>query len=441
MSNSSNSTTLGFTGDISFSAFFKNGYKNDNLLSDEILDFFKGNDANIINQESPITQCRITKKSRLAHRSDVEVIPYITKKIPNTVFSLANNHMLDYGRIGVVDTVENLEKAGCTFIGAGRNLEESSKFIVVGDEIKIGIIAIQYKRFKPSGRKWAAPFYEGNMGRLRNQIARMKEEAGVDWTVVVYHGGEEFLFAPLPFNRKLLHSIVDMGADAVVAHHPHVVQGYEYYKGHPIFYSLGNFIFDTTYQRAQEGTTQGMLLKLHFTKDEIKFENLPVSINRENHTVGVGDANPYFTDLNKINYNALWTYQCVRKKEALARATELRISEKEKMSELSDNERVRIEQIKMKYIIKQAQDEEANEKAELSDIGNENLADVAASDDSGVSDIAAPTAPSSKSRIRLAKKKVRKALGALKNKKKRTYRRGRFLYKLFYKNKSTGINA
>ncbi|MGN1202245.1 MAG: CapA family protein, partial [Eubacterium sp.] len=274
----SNKTTIGFSGDVSFSAFFKDVYKKEDLLSPEIHKFFEGNDANIINQESPITECRITRKKRLSHRTDVDVIPkFYQKTIPNVIVSLANNHMLDYGRIGVIDSCENLEKYNCPYIGIGRNRLEASRYIIVGEDVKVGVIAIEYKRFKPHGGKWAAPFYEGNMGALANRITTMKQDEKVDWVVVVYHGGEEFLNFPLPFNKKLVHRIADLGADAVVAHHPHVVQGYEYYKGKPIFYSLGNFIFDTTYQRAQEGTTEGMLVKLNFTKDEITWDNLPRS--------------------------------------------------------------------------------------------------------------------------------------------------------------------
>ena len=399
---SSNKTTIGFSGDISFSAFFKDAYKNENLLAPEIKSFFEGNDANVINQESPITECRITKKKRLAHRCDVEVIPFFQKTIPNVVVSLANNHMLDYGRIGVIDSCENLEKFGCPYIGIGRNREEASRYLIIGEDIKVGIISIEYKKFRPHGMKWAAPFCEVNLDELEEKIRIMKQEEKVNWVVVVYHGGEEFLNCPLPFNKKLLHKIANMGADAIVAHHPHVVQGYEYYKGKPIFYSLGNFIFDTTYQRAQEGTTEGMLVKLSFTDKEITWENLPIHIDRETATIKAGEANPYFVNLADINYSANWTYQCVRKKEALERATELRERETEEMAELRAAESERIIGIQKKY-----DDYDEEEDGE-----------------------AAVAAPKGKTSF---KKMIRKAGSSVLNKKKRTYRRGRFLYKALFR--------
>ena len=67
---------------------------------------------------------------------------------------------------------------------------------------------------------------------------------------MVYHGGDEFFHVPMPYIRKQLKGYLDWGCDIVVAHHPHVVQGYEMLGKKAIFYSLGNFIFDTDYQRA-----------------------------------------------------------------------------------------------------------------------------------------------------------------------------------------------
>ncbi|MBQ9531928.1 MAG: CapA family protein [Eubacterium sp.] len=404
----SNKTTIGFSGDVSFSAFFKDAYKDENLLAPEIKSFFEGNDANIINQESPITECRITNKKRLAHRCDVDVIPFFRKTIPNVVLSLANNHMLDYGRIGVIDSCENLEKHNCPYIGIGRNRDEASRYIIIGDDIKVGVISIEYKKFKPHAKKWAAPFCEANIDELEEKIRIMKQEEKVNWVVVVYHGGEEFLNCPLPFNKKLLHKIANFGADAIVAHHPHVVQGYEYYKGKPIFYSLGNFIFDTTYQRAQNGTTEGMLVKLIFTENEIKWENLPVHIDRETATVKAGKANPYFVNLADINYSANWTYQCVRKKEALERATELREKETEDMANIKAAEKERIINIQQKY--DDYEEEEDGEGAVLPDAKKTSF-----------------------------KKMLRKAVSSVTNKKKRTYRRGRFLYKTLYRGKQIKI--
>lgn len=408
----SNKTSIGFSGDVSFSSFFKDVYKKENLLSSEIINFFYGNDANIINQESPITDSRITNKKRLTHRSEVDVIPeFYQKTIPNVVLSLANNHMLDYGRIGIIDSCDNLEKYGCSYIGIGRNMPEASRYIIIGNDVKVGVIAIEYKRFKPHGEQWAAPFYEGELDVLKEKIETMKQEEKVDWVVVVYHGGEEFLNFPLPFNRKLVHRIADLGADAIVAHHPHVVQGYEYYKGKPIFYSLGNFIFDTTYQRAQEGTSEGMLIKLHFTKDEITWDNLPIHIDREAQTVSVGEPNPYFVNLDNVNYNANWTYQCVRKKESLDRAKELREHEKEEMAQKREIEAQRIKKIQSQYV----SDDEVEEE-ESAEINEENCHGK-----------------------NYYKKMLKKGIGAIISKKKRTYRRGRFLYRLFYRGREFDV--
>ena len=122
---------------------------------------------------------------------------------------------------------------------------------------------------------------------------------------MVYHGGEEFVNVPMPYTRKLYKKFLKWGVDVVVAHHPHTVQGYEKVKNKMIFYSLGNFVFDTNFQRAQYGTDEGMLISLEFTKTDYKFKNLPIKINREAETIDSKNKSLYFKDIS-TNYNKLW---------------------------------------------------------------------------------------------------------------------------------------
>lgn len=90
-------TTIGFSGDLSFSGYFADSYTDNGLLDDGIKAFLCGNDYNVINYESPVTPCRVTKKRRLAHRSAPEALDFVKNNIPNPVLSFANNHMMDYG--------------------------------------------------------------------------------------------------------------------------------------------------------------------------------------------------------------------------------------------------------------------------------------------------------------------------------------------------------
>jgi poly-gamma-glutamate synthesis protein (capsule biosynthesis protein) len=91
-----------------------------------------------------------------------------------------------------------------------------------------------------------------------------------------------------------------------VGHHPHVVQNYEKVGDKIIFYSLGNFIFDTDFQRLQNHTENGVLLKLRFTEDSYSWEHLPILIDREENRVKKGHTPDIFTHIGRGQYNLLW---------------------------------------------------------------------------------------------------------------------------------------
>ncbi|MGN0170594.1 MAG: CapA family protein [Lachnospiraceae bacterium] len=425
MTNKTAAIQIGFTGDLSFSGYFSKAYKQEQVYAESVKQFLAENDANVINQESPVTQCRVTKKRRLAHRSDPEVISYIKEQIPNPVFSLANNHMMDYNRIGMMDTLDNMKETGSEFIGAGNNIEEASRYVVIGEDVKVAILSLQYKNFRVAGKRKSGPFHESRKDVLAERIAQMRKEA--DWVVVVYHGGDEFLYAPMPYTRKLLHSYLDLGADIVVAHHPHVVQGYETVGKKMIFYSLGNFMFDTDYQRVQEGTTEGMLLRLSFTKDSYEFSNMPIHINRDEHTVEPGEANPHFIDYAKAGYQMYWCKEAYRKEETLNRAKELREKALEEMQQVSENEKVKYQQLRMELEMRKAKEDDR--EGNVLDEGDVDDGTKQEELDGGES-----LSFSVKTR-RFLKNTKKKSAGLIGGKRKNTYRRGRFLYKLLYKNK------
>lgn len=349
--------SIGFTGDLAFSGYFSGQYTNDQLLDQEIKDFFGSNDTNIINYESPITPCRQTKKRRLSHRSDPQVLDFIKRNIHAPVLSLANNHMMDFRSIGIIDSVENTEAAGIPFVGAGRTMDEASKCMILGNnEIKIGVIAIQYKGYKiKSEGRYAGPFSEEHDEFLKKRIDEVRSK--VDWLVLVYHGGDEFLYAPMPYIRKLLKKYLNWGCDVIVAHHPHVVQGYEYFGKKAVFYSLGNFVFDTDYQRSQEGTDRGMLLKLVFSKDDFRFENLPVMIDRETTTIRPGAKDPHFCDITHMNYNALWKTEALRKVDVKKKAKDLKAVEISARKEKAVDDYLRMLQLKKAVELQEAKEE------------------------------------------------------------------------------------
>ena len=374
-----NKYSIGFTGDISFSGYFKDAYAKPDLISPEVYEFFKETDANIINQESPITESKITKKKRLSHRTEPEAIDYINKMFNNPIYSIANNHMMDYRRIGMIDTLESLKLRNTRYIGGGKDIREASKYIILGDSVKIGVLAVQYKKFKIATECHTGTFHQSNEALLKKRIEEMKKKENVDWVVIVYHGGDEFLFSPMPYTRKLLRRYLSYGADVVVAHHPHVVQGYEDFGKKIIFYSLGNFIFDTEYQRVQEGTENGVLLRMDFDKDSFTYKEFPININREKQRIEKGTEIPSFIDYNKYKYGPIWTKEANRKLRVLENAKNLRINDNEKLNELSMKEYLRIEQLKIQCELNKAEIDMANDESYLD---SEELDKIKINDDS-----------------------------------------------------------
>lgn len=295
--------SIGFTGDIAFSEYTKNLYKTPKKIDKKIYEFFKNNDYNVLNFESPVTESNLTKKAALTHKSNLGALEFIKKEIKKPILSLANNHMMDFGPKGLLDTLKYVEKANLPFIGAGKNEDEATKYLILGDDVKVGIFSVQYKDYYVASKDKPGPAHNKHFEIVKHKIKELRSK--VDWIVMVYHGGEEFVNVPMPYTRKLYKKFLKWGVDVVVAHHPHTVQGYEKVKNKMIFYSLGNFVFDTNFQRAQYGTDEGMLISLEFTKTDYKFKNLPIKINREAGTIDSKNKSLYFKDIS-TNYNKLW---------------------------------------------------------------------------------------------------------------------------------------
>ncbi|MDR2285440.1 MAG: CapA family protein [Sphingobacterium sp.] len=156
------------------------------------------------------------------------------------LFSLANNHIADFGPEALLTTKEAFPKG--TVIGAG-NVEEAYGLQVrVIDGVRYGFLAYGENGYgalngdNQVGHAWV------NKPGLDDDIRTYKTQ--VDLLVVQVHAGVELLDVPIPEWRSRFRAIIDSGADLIVAHHPHVVQGVEYYKEKAICYSLGNFYFD-----------------------------------------------------------------------------------------------------------------------------------------------------------------------------------------------------
>ena len=168
-----------------------------------------------------------------------------SSELPNEtgkfVFALANNHIMDYGLPGLESTLELLDKQGFRACGAGKDVHNARKPIIVLDKgVRVGIIACCEAQFGVARRNSAGVAEFGPW--VYRAIRDLRET--LDSVIVSVHAGVEDSPWPSPHIRELYHSFIDAGANVVHGHHAHVPQGYEAYGEGVIFYGMGNFAID-----------------------------------------------------------------------------------------------------------------------------------------------------------------------------------------------------
>ena len=206
-------------------------------------------DLLLINFENAATTSENAVKGDIPLKTDPSYVPLV-KGNNNTVAALANNHAFDYGIDGMHDTVKYLKEANITPIGAGDN-EDAAHQAVVKDINGRKITILNYmdsNNFAEYDYE-VMPYANGSSpgySAYDSDYARKEIEANNDSDVIIayLHFGNEYSLSPNDDQIRIAHELIDYGADVVIGSHPHVPQGIDMYKGKPIFYSLGNFIFD-----------------------------------------------------------------------------------------------------------------------------------------------------------------------------------------------------
>ncbi len=177
-----------------------------------------------------------------------------------THMSLANNHSYDYGSEGFATTYQELTKVGLGVVGDPHKQASSSIEVVVLDGVTIALIGLYAVDVMPSESE------------IQSLIERATQDSQIQ--VVYVHWGTEYKTTHSRSQEELAHRLIDAGADTIIGHHPHVVQDVGFYKGKPIFYSLGNFIFD---QYFSEDVQEGLLVEMSATSQNLQFILIPVT--------------------------------------------------------------------------------------------------------------------------------------------------------------------
>lgn len=174
--------------------------------------------------------------------------------------STANNHAYDYGLKGLHETIESLRAVGVAWTGTSQDsVDLIPPAVVVVDSVRIGFVGFtQFVNLKGSWKGRIAVFDEGKAKQALEEL-----RGAVDFIVASYHGGPEYVERPPVRIRQHMRTLIDAGADVVIGHHPHYVQGIEQYRGKLIFYSLGNFVF---HQPQREWTQRGIGVELKLAR-------------------------------------------------------------------------------------------------------------------------------------------------------------------------------
>ena len=298
-------TSIVFTGDIGFDRYMDRRWEDDELLSKPILDFFHGADHVAANVEGALIDAVDDGSRGVFFHAMNPAATRVLRNMHADIWCVGNNHTMDAGKEGVISTRKIAREMGCLTIGAGLNETEASEPIYLDEAGGIGMFGVAYMaECIPATATEPGIFRWDDMDYIKRRIDEVK--AKCRWCVVVSHGGEEFTSMPSPYTRDRYLRYLELGADVVVAHHPHVPENYELLPdGKAIFYSLGNFIFDTNYQRAHLYTDVGVLLKLIFTEEKLDFEAMGIEIVRGPEKIVEAPLPDIFTNIPAGEYALL----------------------------------------------------------------------------------------------------------------------------------------
>lgn len=235
---------------------------------------FKSADVVMVNCESAITKRGV----RVPKQFNFRMKPFLTSAFLKggvSIVNLANNHVYDYGAVGLRDTIRNLNKAGIAHVGAGMNLAEARRPVIRNIKGK-RIAFLGYGNYSP-----ATATSPGVAYRYQEQVIediQLAKQRGADIVIVYMHWGIERALSPTKDDRALAYQAIDAGADAIVGSHPHVLQPTEQYHGKVIAWSLGNFIFGGNKNQGKDSA----LLEVIITPDgTLSHKLIPIRIDAQ----------------------------------------------------------------------------------------------------------------------------------------------------------------
>jgi len=271
--------TINFAGDVTFANHFEYHVGKHYQYPFSKFPEFSAADISVVNLENPLTRRGEPSEKKFNFRARPEYVKVLQDGGIDLV-NLANNHIFDYSEQGLFDTIEFLDAGQIKHVGAGSNLNSARKAVIFKImDVRIAFLGY-YGLRKHSDSHPATGDSAGTALRkltyIRQDIRALRDS--VDLIIVNFHWGIEKEHLPETDQIEFAHKTIDFGADLIIGHHPHVLQGIEEYKGKLIAYSLGNFIFGGNSRKHEK--TAVLQIRVNIKKKEIAgYKILPVQVD------------------------------------------------------------------------------------------------------------------------------------------------------------------
>ncbi|WP_103071260.1 CapA family protein [Aquimarina sediminis] len=269
-----------FTGDLLLDRGVRERIEHlgiDNLFDATIDSVFLESDIIIANLECPATKIMEPINKQFIFRAEPEWLSGL-KEHKITHLNMANNHAMDQGRKGLVDTEKNILNNGLIPLGYGTNLEKACKAQLITDSPrKIYVLS----SLQVPSENW--PFLENkpcvceeSFDEIAIRIKKLKKIEPNSVVIIQLHWGAEHTTTPLTIQKQQARKLIDSGADAIIGHHSHTIQSIETYNEKQIYYSLGNFIFD----QSNPINSKGLMVEMVISESKTVFNDITFDIEK-----------------------------------------------------------------------------------------------------------------------------------------------------------------
>ena len=294
-------TKIVIAGDVVVSYRYTEELKT-TVVDEKIAQIIKESDYSLVNFEAPVR----TKYSNQIIKSgsnlsqSAEVID-LMKQVGFRCFTLANNHFRDFGHDACENTLVLLQAKSIDKVGGGNSIIEASKILyrdIRGTKVAFINVCEKEWSIATEERAGSNPLHPLTQ---YNQIKEAKSKA--DFVILVFHGGVEHYNLPSPEIKQLHRFFIEAGADAVINHHQHCYSGYEVYNGKPIFYGIGNFLFDDSKIR-ESPWNYGYIVELKLNKEtqSINYDIHPYQqCNPKFGVYGISDKSIFLAEIEELN--------------------------------------------------------------------------------------------------------------------------------------------